>query len=64
MLQASFPGFHWDSFPQVDHAVRGQGVNGGQDGRVGVLVGVWKPGLLRDAETRGGVRGRTGGVVG
>lgn len=64
VLLAGFAGLHGDSFPEVGHPVRGQGVDGRQDGGVCVLVGVWQPGLLRDAEARGGLRGRPGGVVG
>lgn len=52
MLLASFPGLHGDSLPEVSHSICSQGINGCQDGRVCVLVGVWQPGLLSHAEAR------------
>lgn len=64
VLQAGFPGLGGNGLAEVDHSVRGQGIDGGQDGRVGVLVGVGKPGLLGDTETRGGLRRWPGGMVG
>lgn len=64
VLLARFPGLHGDSLPEVSHSICGQSVDGCQDGRVGVLVGVWQPALLGDAEARGGLRGQSRGVIG
>lgn len=64
VLLARLSGLNGDSLAEVVHSVRGQGVDGCQDGGVGVLVGVGHPGVLRDAEAGGGVEGWPRGVVG
>lgn len=64
VLLARLARLHRDALPKVDHPVRGQGVDGGQDGGVCVLVGVGQPGLLRDTEAGGRLRGRPRRVIG
>lgn len=64
VLLAGFARLDGDTLPEVNHSIRGQGVDGRQDGGVCVLVGVGQPGLLRDAEAGGSLRGRPRRVVG
>lgn len=67
VVQHGLPCLDWDSFPDVNHPVRGQSIDGGHDGRVGVLVGVGEPVLFRDADPGGDLRrwrGRLDGRAG
>lgn len=63
MVDGGLPRLDGNPVVHIYGAVGGEGVDGGDDGGAGVLVGVPQPRLIRDAHPRRVLRRRRGGVV-
>lgn len=63
MVNGGLPRFDGNSIVHIYGAVSGEGVDGSDNGRAGVLVGVPQPCLIRDTHPRRVLRRGRGGVV-